>query len=178
MKYLVALLLIGAFLFTGCGKDEIAMIEPVESEIVIQPGLSNVVGIIISDNGISTDKSDVKVSNYYPGARAEIVYRVTNACDFDIIPEISVNTYADVKNYSMVEGYKKAQDKVYSWIETDNINKIKPGKSEDIVIALAMPANEKINQDKFAYMINVNGKSPEFGNLTLDIGVWWLVDMK
>ena len=165
MKRIVAILLLGLILFTGCSKPP---------EITLTQGSSgDAVFIKISENSISADASEVVVKNFHAGSRAEMTYRIHNATGKAIQPEIYWID-ADVANYSKADGAVKAN--VQSWLTLPENMDVPAGSIREYIVAIEMPKDAKKPADKIGFQIGVCNKNND--KVQTAIGTWWLVSMR
>lgn len=163
----VVLVLVVLLLLVGCSSSSIPTTRDVSD--------SEVVGITIREGSISAD-SIVEVGNFYPGARAEMVYRIHNATTRAVIPDIYIVDGADITNYSKANGAVKAPDYALEWIELPKLVEVKPGVIEDFVVAIQMPKDKKKFAEKWGFQIGVASTSGE--KVQVAVGIWWLVNMR
>jgi len=143
----------------------------------VQQGSSgDAIFVKIAKTGISSGASEVIISNYRPGGRAEITYRVHNATAVAVMPEIFYNTDADIADYSKADGAVKAPAVAASWLEIPKLSDIPPGQITDFVVALVMPKNVKKPADKFGFQVGVAGNTG--GKLQTAVGTWWIITMR
>lgn len=185
MKIILSVILLTALLLvSGCRAEdynqtdaEIKAPEPVFTALEIQQGSSgDAVFIRITQNGIGADASEVVINNYYPGATAEMVYRIHNATVAAIQPEIYFADYADIADYSKADGAIKAPPEMPEWLKIPKLKEIKPGEIEDYTITVEIPKNVKNLPDKFGFQVQVAGNTG--GMIQTAVGTWWIVKMR
>jgi len=133
------------------------------------------VGITIRANGMEVDTSDVQVSNFKAGDRAEMTYRIHNATPAAVQPILYVVNGAKVENYSKADGavsYAPAS----AWMEIPAIPEVAPGAITDVVVALNMPKEATFNGTKFGLQIGASVESNK--QITTAVGTWWIVSMR
>ena len=151
--------------------------EAHQPEMELKAGSSgDAVFFILRENGLSTDSKEVVITNFYAGARAEMIYRIHNATGRAITPEIFIEKYADVADYSEADGAIKPPRYVLDWVELPRINDIPPGQIKEFVVAIQMPKNAEKPADKLGFLIGVAGKTE--GEIQPAVGVWWLINMR
>ncbi len=183
-RILLAILGVMVLLLASCASPVLVQpslptqSKPEGSSVLVQPSPSNeIVVITIMNNGISTDSSEVVVRNFHAGARAEMVYRVVNASSKEIVPEIYLNTSANVLDYSKAGGAIKSPEYVNSWIEIPYIVlPIMPAEARDYIVALQMPEEALKPAEKMGFQIGVAGKVE--GGLQPAVGVWWIINFR
>ena len=142
-------------------------------------GDSDVVLIRVKDGGIESHSSEVVVRNFYAGARAEMIYRIHNATARAIIPEIYINSSANVADYSKADGAVRATPEVLSWIKLPVMEDIAPGETKDFVVAIAMPKGVKKPAEKIGFQIGVAGGTNTLpATVGVAVGTWWLISMR
>ena len=143
---------------------------------LIQGSSGNAVFIKITEGGISSDASEVVIRNYYPGARAEMTYRIHNATSVTVTPEIYYNTSADIADYSKADGATKAPDTAINWLEVPQLTDIPPGQIMDFIVTLVIPKDASKPANKFGFQVGVANKTE--AKLQPAVGVWWIVNMR
>ena len=159
-------------------QDESAVTqEPAKpSEDAVSQSNKDAVFIKITKNGISSDASEVVIRNYRSGARAEMTYRIHNATEVAIMPEIYYNTNADVADYSKANGAIRVSDAVATWLEIPKLSEVPPGRIVDFTLALVMPKDAKKPADKIGFQVGVASKTE--AKLQPAIGIWWIVSFR
>lgn len=169
-RIIAGLLMMLCLLLVGCASESAVPVATV-------PGADDIVGVTIYDNGISVDKENVLVGNFCAGNRAEMVYRIHNATSKVVRPKIYTVEGADVAGYSKSDGAVPAVQQVLNWIELPELRDIAPGATEDFIVAVAMPEEEKKpTAKKVGFQIGVSGDAEK--NVQTAIGVWWLITMR
>jgi len=154
LKRIVTILLLGLIVFAGCSNSDAVFIK-------------------ISESGISADASEVVVTNFHTGSRAEMIYRIHNATGKAIQPEIYW-VDADVANYSKADGARKAD--VRSWLTLPRNMDIPAGSIREFTVALEMPKDAKKPANKIGFQIGVCNKNND--KVQTAIGTWWLISMR
>lgn len=166
MKRILFILFVFIILFiSGCSGTEIK-----------QGSSGDAVFIGITKNGISADASEVVISNFHPGAKAEIVYRIHNGTTAAIQPEIYLVDYADVTDYSQANGAVKAPDDISKWVKIPTLDEVVPGEIKDFTVIIEMPKNAEDVPGKFGFQVQVAGNNG--GVIQTAVGTWWLVNMR
>ena len=141
-----------------------------------QGSSGDAVFIGITKNGIMADASEVIINNFYPGAKAEITYRIHNGTTAAIRPEIYLVDYADITDYSQSDGAVKAPAEVAGWLDIPNLGEVKQGEIEDFTVIIKMPKGIKDIPNKFGLQVQVSGNNG--GIIQTAIGTWWIVNMR
>lgn len=141
-----------------------------------QGSSGDAVFVKISQTGISVDASEIVIRNFYPGARAEVTYRIHNATGAAIKPEIYWSKDANVADYSKADGAVRAPDYVADWLQVPKLEDIPPGQIVDYTVAIEMPKEAKKITDSLGFRVDVAGNTG--GKLQMAVGTWWLVTMR
>jgi hypothetical protein len=181
----VILLVLPLVLLTGCAEPAFA-VKPyagtANGTVLEQPKALPVaalrddggVQVILRDNGVSVN-TEVRVSNFHEGGRAEMVYHVTNLAGKELAPDFYVVPYADITDYSQGTGYEKATPEQLSWVSLPPTAPIAPNATEDYVIAIEAPKGADINGN-FGLQIGVAGKSK--AQVQMAGATWWLIGVR
>lgn len=132
--------------------------------------------ITVTENGIESDTSEVVIRNFYPGAKAEITYRIHNKTAGTISPEIYFVDYADIADYSKAYGAVKAPDRITDWLKFPKMNDVKSGEDKDYTVIIEMPKDTHNIPEKIGFQVQVSGNNG--GVLQTAVGQWWLVNMR
>lgn len=143
---------------------------------IVQGSSGDAVFIKVSTNGISTDSSEVVVRNFRPGARAEMTYRIHNATAVGIVPEIYLNSNAQIADYSKADGAVMAPPALLSWLVMPDVREIPPGAIVDYPVSLVLPKNVNGLPDKFGFQVVIAGNAG--GKVQTAVGTWWLINMR
>lgn len=157
------------------GVLAITLLVPDSSTQLTQGSSENAVFIKLRGNGIEADASEVVISNFRPGARAEMTYRIHNATGAAITPEIYWAD-ADIADYSKADGATRAPAYVADWLEIPKLTDIPPGQIVDYTVALVMPKDAKKPADKFGFQVGVAGKTDD--KVQPAVGIWWIITMR
>ena len=167
MLRLIIVLMAVLLFITGCSS------QPAD---IKQGSSGDAIFIHITKNGISADASEIVISNFRPGARAEIVYRIHNGTTAAILPEIYLVDYADIADYSQANGAVKAPVKVSEWLIIPKLDDVPPGEITDFTVVIEIPKGVKDIPDKFGFQVQVAGNNG--GIVQTAIGTWWLINMR
>lgn len=177
MKRLILIVFLSVMLFIlGCSEKEKEIEQTLSIPEVMQGSSGDAVFVHITQNGIATDSSEVVISNFRPGAKAEMTYRIHNGTTAAMLPEIYFVDYADVTDYSQADGAVKAPPEVIEWLKIPKLDEIKPGDIKDYTVVIEIPKDAENLPDKFGFQIQVAGNTG--GMVQTAIGIWWLVNMK
>lgn len=157
MKKLLLILFVFLFSVSGCaGSDAIL--------------------ITVTENGIESDTSEVVINNFYPGAKAEITYRIHNKTNGTLTPEIYFVDYAEISDYSKSYGAVKAPAEITEWLKFPKMNELKAGAIKDYTVTIEMPKGTYNIPDKIGFQVQVSGNNG--GVVQTAVGQWWLVNMR
>ena len=144
------------------------------SEMQYKP-IHNVVSVVIGDNGISVDASEVVVSNFHSGSRAEMTYRIYNTTSKIAQPSIYW-VDADIASYSKANGAVKAASEVREWLELPSMEEIQPVSAKDYIVILKMPEEAKKTDNKIGFQLGVCNNNDD--KVQTGVGTWWIINMR
>ena len=115
----------------------------------------------------------VQIGNYYPGGRAE--YSVTIHNGKDTSTEFSVSyRYPD----NVATGYDKPPLEAQDWIIIADMTPIlMPKETRDVLVALTMPKEAKVESKKWEFWISVIDMA-QTGTIRTELCVRTLIDMR
>lgn len=159
MRKLIAIVALLVFL-VGCAPGD-------------EPGVT----VVITEKGIMAN-SEVRVENYYPGARAEMPYYIYNATDHEIKAHIYLVNYYNVSNYSKASDYRNAPNVINEWMEIPKTAALKAHETYKCTVALEIPDSVGVLPDKFGFLVGVTNSGDEQRKIQNAVATWWLVDMR
>lgn len=178
MKYpcfILVLLLCVCAVSTACAeRGTITITEETTETLVVEN--NNVVVVKVGDGGISADSSRVNISNFYPGARAEVIYVIKNMSSNQITPNINLNLDVNTADYDVAKGYATAPIDTLAWFDIPELGIIQPGNSAYYVVAIELPKEAIDIPEKFAFITECAGNNG--GRVQTAVGLWWLIDMR
>ncbi len=138
---------------------------------------SDVVTVIITENGMVQKVTDIKIDNYYPGARVDVKYLVVNFASKEVKPTLYSIFKVNPADYRMAKDYVAVPSYYSDWVDIPNCGTLEPGQRKSYTLVLKIPEDttEKIPA-KWTFQTGVtDGKG---GEKQLAYAVWWRVNMR
>lgn len=133
--------------------------------------------VTITDGGISQKVTDVLIDNYYPGARVDVKYLITNNTTRDITPSIQSVFNVKPGDYSKGKDYVIVPSYYTDWVDIPSCGTLKSGQTKSYTLVLKIPneTTEKIPQ-KWAFQTVTAGNNG--GQQQTATALWWRVNMR
>ena len=166
MKVLLAIVMFALLFLAACAPSVVT--GDIKPDAIIP--------VTIEENGISAEVSEILIANFHEGANVDVIYRITNNSEDEIVPSIYLNLKVDPDKYEKAVGYEIAASYVGKWVTIPAEHNIKQGKTRDFVVSCAMPKDPGKTPKTMAFRTGVAGNTG--GQYQTSIETWWLIKLR
>ena len=135
--------------------------------------------LTFTENGFKQNVTQVTLSNYHKGARAEVTYRIVNNTGRDIQPSIEPVYTVLPEKYSKIEGkgYVAVPSYYSDWIDKPVAGIIESGNEARYTIVLKIPNDTpEVIPPRWVFQTIVASGTGGFTQVAP--GTWWVINMR